>query len=379
MNKDFHYGVIKVLARAAGFKETEAQIIAYASQHTDDARIHNPLVLKDQSMLKLEDELKTWINLLGGGFKTDKKIVDQHLDGIEFEPVCTAHKDIDYANGVKTAAQRKVYVSFHFVPAQAYAKNKPFSFLTQPGLGAAKTLLGKICDILTNDQSQDRNLALIALGLSLHSYADTWSHEGFSGLKSKVGNNLSQVLVNDKQTEKTSQMLLGELFPCGHLQADNWPDKPHAKINFIWPKRKNDIKRDNTLHFADACKNIVDRISPVNKLDPDEIWNKIEKPLMEAMNLNINSDQRIGYMGDLFGKLAVTKGLKMSYDEMEWENRAINPRFKLNEYYTPIYKRASKNELWFKFHIAAAAHRAFVLSTLKPYLVGAGVAKKQGG
>lgn len=37
MQKDFHYCLIKVLAKNSGFSEDDAQIIAYSSQYTDDS------------------------------------------------------------------------------------------------------------------------------------------------------------------------------------------------------------------------------------------------------------------------------------------------------------------------------------------------------
>jgi len=36
MQKDFHYDIIYALAKAAGYADSEANIIAYASQYTDD-------------------------------------------------------------------------------------------------------------------------------------------------------------------------------------------------------------------------------------------------------------------------------------------------------------------------------------------------------
>lgn len=43
MQIDFHFYTIYALARAAGFKPDDAHIIAYSSQHTDDAKYEHAL------------------------------------------------------------------------------------------------------------------------------------------------------------------------------------------------------------------------------------------------------------------------------------------------------------------------------------------------
>jgi len=43
MQIDFHFYTIYALARAAGFKPDDAHIIAYSSEHTDDAKYEHAL------------------------------------------------------------------------------------------------------------------------------------------------------------------------------------------------------------------------------------------------------------------------------------------------------------------------------------------------
>lgn len=46
MQIDFHYCCIKCLASKAGFEDKDAQVIAYASQYTDDATNHKGITIE---------------------------------------------------------------------------------------------------------------------------------------------------------------------------------------------------------------------------------------------------------------------------------------------------------------------------------------------
>ncbi len=97
-----------------------------------------------------------------------------------------------------------------------------------------------------------------------------------------------------------------------------------------------------------------------------DLREKIGAMLTDIMKLNITKEARIGYLGESFKGRKMFKGLRMEYNVSEWENKAINPRFKLNEFGVPVFKKSSASTLWYKFHIAAAAQRAYVKAKVKP-------------
>ena len=82
MKIDFHHATTWVVARAAGFSEAEANIIAYASQYVDDA--------------------------------TSGRI--NFINGATYECVPSAHEMLGHKNRAQLK-NRKVWVPFHFLPS----------------------------------------------------------------------------------------------------------------------------------------------------------------------------------------------------------------------------------------------------------------------
>lgn len=208
MNRDAHYYAILALCRACGFKKESAHVIAYASQFVDDAKI-NLMFIKNSST-----------------------IIEHDIVGNRpaFVNMATCHsyfriKTFNYEAMVNNTA------AFHFVPG---CKGENF----------AKKLRCKeespvILDILKDVFIEDD---LIKLGIVLHVYADTFSHQGFSGLLSKV-NDIKNCEAKTKVylglVDKILQILaqlshekfekyFDSIMPAyGHSQAMDFPDLPY--------------------------------------------------------------------------------------------------------------------------------------------------------
>ena len=171
MQIDFHYCCIKVLALAAGFPEAEADIIAYASQYVDDATEHKPI--KIDGVPSLAAPLMT-------------------SDG--FDPTCTAHAGIQYLTAMERDVQRKVYIPFHFLPAEPYEAGVLYDYRVVPSGAIARRLLDEgLAALRSASGKQERRRALIKTGIALHSFADTWSHQRFSGRHSSRDNDVERI------------------------------------------------------------------------------------------------------------------------------------------------------------------------------------------
>ena len=141
MQKDFHYYCIGVLAKAAGFDKGDALTIAYASQYVDDSTESDPVRVGD----------------------------------LMFDPVRTAHiglKAFDWA------IQKRVFIPFHFIPPNPIRAPQD-TFVTAPNSPFAQRILQEAC------QEQLELRRLCRIGVALHTLADTWSHQGFSGREHK--------------------------------------------------------------------------------------------------------------------------------------------------------------------------------------------------
>ena len=146
MNIEFHYYITYILCRKAGFERDEAYIIAYSSQYTDD----NVLQYK--------------VNYENGGHYSN-----------------SISQTIDIRKPSKV--RQKIYPLFHFVPGGSEAERKcslscgdGTCFLTMANSKNSQALLKAAFD--SND--------LYRIGIAIHAYADTWSHQNFVGYNDKV-------------------------------------------------------------------------------------------------------------------------------------------------------------------------------------------------
>lgn len=208
MKRDAHYYAILALCRACGFNKESAHVIAYASQFVDDAKI-NLMYLNDSS-LTIEHDI------------------------IENRPVffnmATCHsyfriKTFNYEAMVNNTS------AFHFVPG---CKGENFTKKLR-----CKEESPVILDILNDVLIEDD---LIKLGIVLHAYADTFSHQGFSGMLSKV-NDIKNCEVKSKVylglldrilyifklfSQKKYENYFDHIMPAyGHGQAMDFPDIPY--------------------------------------------------------------------------------------------------------------------------------------------------------
>lgn len=128
MQKDFHYNMTLALAIKAGFDKYDAMDIAWSNQFTDECKDFDKYGIR--TMVDI-----TW------------KASDCFIPEV----------------------QRSVFVPFHFLPGG----NNLFPFIVTQASGLAYHLISeaeKVHDI-------------IRFGIALHSFQDTYSHQGFSGMQ----------------------------------------------------------------------------------------------------------------------------------------------------------------------------------------------------
>ena len=152
MKLDAHYYAILGFCRGCGFTKENAHKIAYASQYVDDASINHIVIDGDYS-----------------GFQHD--IIENQA---AFFNMATCHtytriKTFNYHSMINNTC------AFHFIPG---VRGKSFPrklrcFKDSP-----------IAAGLMEEAKQEADL--VKLGVVLHAYADLFSHQGFSGLISKV-------------------------------------------------------------------------------------------------------------------------------------------------------------------------------------------------
>ena len=191
MQKDFHYYCIGVLSKAAGFKSKDALTIAYASQYVDNSTESEPLQL------------------------------GHHI----FDTIRTAHFGL---KAYDWSVQKRIYIPFHFIPSKPIRSDSD-TYITEPNSSFAKSIFNEACN-----ENQEA-LRLYRIGISLHTFADTWAHKGFSGREHKENNVES---IHQYKGSKWKRLLWDnfylDLLPqIGHAEAGYHPDQTLDYISFI--------------------------------------------------------------------------------------------------------------------------------------------------
>lgn len=328
MQKDFHYYAIAALARAAGFAPEEARTIAYASQYVDDAKDDAPLT----------------------------------INGQPFDLVLTAHM------GLASTAEstfRDVYVPFHFFPAHPRPA-VPAGLLVQPDSPLARELVDMA---LAQGEPLER---LVSLGVALHTYADTWAHQGFCGWNCDL-NRVREIRV--RRNGGFEPVLLQELDPArlleiGHVQAGSLPDQPYQ----IWRYRagpegeETPVFRDNQAEFVKASRAIYSRLLQASPQTGDApAWQDLAGEVEQALSFASDDEEaRCRRWQTIFDQRFAH--VDWEYDSMAWRREAIEEDDSLGfEENTspppePVYLwRGNRNELpWVVFHEAARRQRNWV-------------------
>ncbi len=171
MNIEFHYYAIYILAREAGLDEGFAGTLAYSSEYVDAA--------------------------------THTLSFDAPRGRVDVRPTQ------NYLFWDETV-RREIYLPFHFLPGDPAAA----SALRVDGARSsyAVTPNGDIVKGLLIDAFKDKDPYL--MGIALHSFADSWAHQNFTGL------------MEDYNALPLSRAKA--LPPAGHLQALAQPDAPEG-------------------------------------------------------------------------------------------------------------------------------------------------------
>ena len=224
MRIDAHYYAVLALALQCGFKKESAKTLAYASQYVDDAKI-NQLTIDGPTY----------------GIKLDCKSPQSLLNMSTCQSYC-------HLKTFNLAAMINNTCAFHFVPG---CEGDKFSWkMTCKPEGP---ILQGIKDKMIEEGD------LIKLGIVLHAWADSYSHQGFSGLLSKPNDinelhSYSKVYLSKgiyisafvlwlrrdflkRNFDNTFDRLVP---PYGHAQALHYPDEPYIKMWF-YEYDKNDV------------------------------------------------------------------------------------------------------------------------------------------
>jgi hypothetical protein len=319
MDIEFHYFITYILCRKAGFDEGDAYKIAYSSQYTDDNEFHYFVNYKD-----------------GGHFLNE---ISQTMDITK-----------------PSLKRQKIYPLFHFIPGGKESEETctlkcgdTKCFVTIPNNENAQMLLKDAFD------SGD----LYRIGIAIHAFADTWSHQNFIGFKDKAN----------------ARIGITRLIPnIGHADFFHEPDKIHNEWKDIrLEKRKSIINNDE--RFLDAAKHIFIYLyrfkNPVSDDDMAALKYEelnLEQQLKDAMDdsyfLGPDDKARIKAYRKICNELKLKK---YQYHSNTWRYDAVEKKEMELDLFDKYWAKNNFLESdWYKFQKAVITHRDYALDKFMP-------------
>ena len=285
MNINYHYYVIKTLARTAGFEEEDAQTVAYYSQQVDDFTHYITMHVKQKPPTFFIDN----------GYAEESKgiwKVKPHPTGI------------DVIQSLSDSYRRATLSSFHFIPAKPLAEIEAEQGFTRADYRCVRAddsqavLINRIMEEAVEAVcTQKCEKSLMQLGMALHTYADTYAHCGYSGLDGWENCAVIKKAYN-QQTKKEEvpdfeRIGYRELPHIGHGNSGHVPDVCTYQIDVAMQKDEDDhklgqhIERDNLKEFLDCAKVILEYLGRAAKAGAHKeiVWDQLEERLARAMQL----------------------------------------------------------------------------------------------
>jgi len=348
VKKDAHYYSILAFCRACGFTKESSHIIAFASQYVDDAKINLMYVVNPTEDIALET-------------------VD-HRPALFNMATCHSYfkiKTFNYEAMVNNTC------AFHFVPG---CKGENFTKRLRC-MEESPVIMDILHDVLAEEN-------LFKLGIVLHAYADTFSHQGFSGMLSKVNDiknykAKSEVGIIDRTLHKIKEFtkdkydgLFDFFLPAyGHGQALDFPDLPYLIWSYEYDysdEFNGNFKKvviDNRERYQRAFNRIKVHLENYLLKHP-----KYAEPEIKYSHFDLLMDTLIYEAPDkireeTWVRLLLDEGLFLEndlktiiYDQNEWLKEAFanfNPRlFNTRKIDQVVLAGNFANTCWYRYYLA---------------------------
>lgn len=308
MEKDFHYYITYSIAKLTGFDK--ADIIAYSSQFVDDNNEGQFVI--DEGKSSFPEKIPT-----AEGYYYP--IMTQSLSPKSLNPYI----------------QKYVYIPFHFLPGdnniEINGKKNPLN--TTPNSKNARILL--------NEALRSKNPYQI--GIALHTFSDTWSHQNFTGLREEWNSVYPWYNVFKKIVPN-----------IGHAEVGHAPDV----ISEDWIDYRIGKKIINKVRAFEAVAKIYKVMRRNSGNGPS--WTDMKSRYKEIIN-TFGYDERIAKVAGLL--IDNQLGPIPNYSKDDWIGAALDKReWKITM--SPDFF----NTNWYHFHRAAKVHFAIVMNLIKELL-----------
>ncbi len=333
MNINYHYFVIKTLALEAKFSEMDAQKIAHYSQLVDDfdlrALNNNILVTNRPPDYFFEHNYAKEVN------------IPDHGTFYEFISAITA---IDIILSISQQYQQETLVPFHFIPQYSTWKQEQSKDRTKLRCVKAcecdsdslilqwkKEIIESSKNINKKD-SKEKALCLVHIGMFLHTYADSYAHNGFSGLHG--WENYSFI---ENTTCKMDWLKIRFYYntpSIGHANVGTLPDAGADEFSYMRPQNPNDkqynekVVKSNPLEYKNCSREIFDLLCTINgqNIWEQKEWDKFYNRITEINKQILKNDDEttnISELTKIWEKAFAKEQYKYSYNPNDGIGKAF--------------------------------------------------------
>ena len=341
MQLDMHYYGTYAMARMAGLIPRACKIIATGAQFVDDNAASSHI---------------------------------EFADGGRIDAQATAHHPGDTEN-LDAEDQRQVWVPFHFLPG-----SKQGGFRKR--LACEKDSPGVREMVKHHLTYAKQEVGVYLMGVAAHVYADTFSHDGFSGISSKFNKvDNDSIEFDGDLDEGVANYISGKarrFFTwvtetlsdgLGHASVATYPDRPFLKWSFKYEHQMAGCRiiRDNPKVFLDGCRALhrmftrFGRANPTLSANDGVPFADIRNSVATILAYQGAKDKRVAKWKSAAatGKLAGKVFRIPPYNSESWPQEAEVLETKENS------KAALRSNLY-RFYQAASIHRQYVLRELLP-------------
>lgn len=297
MDISFHYFAVKTVAQAVGYNESRAQRIAEFSQFIDDYNWYSyfratniPKYIKGKELDIVFNELASIVN-----------------------PVTTGFFDwIDLATLVLPRSQKFTVSPFHFIP-QDKKSREANDYRAVPATINDNSYISNMLNQAKSDMKSG-NLsdsdALMKIGMLLHTFADTYAHQLFTGynnltnsveLTNATDNITGKDVTKDYQfwidtwNDKLKKILGSKIPTIGHMAIAHVPDLTHLSFSMKYKGldgRSHIHSRSNTSTFVTACSEIYNFLSSCmpDGSKPLLAWDDLSPKLADGFLLDASKE-----------------------------------------------------------------------------------------
>jgi len=320
MDSEFHYYITGFLAERSGFTESEAAIIAYASDYVD-YNCH--------------------------AYEVKEKWGDK-------SGYCNQISQTMDINRPRSE-RIHIYPLFHFIPGDPHAESarrvdkKTHPLNTTPNSAKANMMIDAALSGEISGDAQEQLLHTI--GIASHAYIDTWAHQNFIGIKDGFNQ-----IGNDPKPN------------IGHADAGYSPDIPCL----IWEDERliNPII-DNRERFIEAAMALYGKYVKFNQsrsVNPHCTIEQMQDELPELLGYSSKASSMELKRNNRYARYNQKITFLNEFDPNLWWHQAV--RHESSSYFWKMEKEESH---WFHFQEAVKKHAAFTFVLIKPELEAAGI------